>query len=301
MPEEGIELLKHEDLLTYEEILRLVDVYARHGISKIRLTGGEPLVRRDVVDLVKWIGENPHITDVSLTTNGVRLKDYAFDLRQAGLRRINISLDSLRRDRFAHITRRDRFNDVWEGVEASLRCGFTPVKINVVVINGINDDEVRDFAQLSVEYPLHVRFIEFMPVGNGNDWSEDRVYSNSFVMEEIRQVGDLIPVTQLPSNRGPAECYRLRGSKGEIGFIAPITSHFCATCNRLRLTPDGHIRPCLFSDDELNIKQVLRRYPGDEARLMAMLHEALRRKPRGHRIGDVRFKKCQREMYAIGG
>ena len=300
MPEEGVDLIEHGELLTYEEILGVVKVFARNGISKVRLTGGEPLVRKGVVDLVKRIGKIEGIQDLSLTTNGVLLREYAKDLVAAGLHRINISLDTLRPERFAYITRRDRFKEVWEGIEAALRHGLSPVKINVVAIQGFNDDEVQEFARLSLTHPLHIRFIEFMPVGTGNDWHEGGGISNARIMEEISALGELIPVGP-QANDGPAKRYYIKGGTGEIGFISPISSHFCAQCNRLRLTPDGGIRPCLFSDQEIDLKGVVRRGSGGEEDIQEALYQALQAKPKGHHIGDVRFKKCQRGMHAIGG
>jgi cyclic pyranopterin phosphate synthase len=299
MPEEVVELVEHGDLLTYEEIVRTIEVFARNGISKIRLTGGEPLVRRGVVDLIKRIAKIKGITDLSLTTNGVLLKEYAGAMVEAGLRRINVSLDTLKPDRFAYITRRNRFKEVWEGIEAALRHGLSPVKVNMVVIKGLNDDEINDFARLSLIYPLHIRFIEFMPVGEVSNWDGKEIIPFSRIMEEIRRIGELVPMGPY-ENGGPAKRYYIKGGKGEIGFISPITSHFCAQCNRLRLTPDGKIRTCLFSDEEIDLKGALRK-SGGEAILEKILYQALQAKPEGHRIGDVRFKKCQRGMHAIGG
>jgi cyclic pyranopterin phosphate synthase len=220
-------------------------------------------------------------------------------LVEAGLRRINISLDTLRSERFAYITRRDKFKEVWEGIEAALQHGLSPVKINVVAIKGFNDDEVHEFARLSLTHPLHIRFIEFMPMGEGNDWYEGGGISSAQIMEEIREIGELIPVGP-QANDGPAQRYYIKGGKGEMGFISPISSHFCAQCNRLRLTPDGGIRPCLFSDDEIDLKGIVRG-SGGEGDIEEALHQALRAKPEGHQIGDVRFKKCQRGTHAIGG
>jgi cyclic pyranopterin phosphate synthase len=299
MPEEGVELIGHGDLLTYEEIMKVIGVFARNGISKIRLTGGEPLVRRGVVDLIKGITRIEGVKDLSLTTNGVLLQEYAGDLVKAGLRRINVSLDTLRPDRFAYITRRDKFKEVWQGIEAALRHQLAPIKINVVVIQGFNDDEVLDFARLSLTYPLHVRFIEFMPVGEGSNWHGEATIPSSRIMEEIREVNELIPIG-LQENDGPAKRYCIKGGRGEIGFISPISSHFCAQCNRLRLTPDGKIRTCLFSDEEINLKDAWRA-SGREDTVEEVLYQALQAKPQGHRIGDMRFKKCQRGMHAIGG
>jgi cyclic pyranopterin phosphate synthase len=299
MPEEGVESINHRDLLTYEEIRKVIEVFARNGISKIRLTGGEPLVRKGVVDLIKGIARIEGVKDLSLTTNGVLLKEYAGDLAEAGLRRINISLDTLHPDRFAYITRRDRFNEVWAGIEEALRQRLSPVKVNIVVIKGFNDDEIKDFARLSLTYPLHIRFIEFMPVGEGGNWDGAEIISPSQIMEEIKEIGELIPIGP-EANDGPAKRYYIKGSMGEIGFIAPVSSHFCEQCNRLRLTPDGKIRPCLFSDEEIDLKGVLRGSGGEE-KVEEVLYQALQAKPEGHRIGDRRFKKCQRGMHAIGG
>ena len=299
MPEEGVEMVGHGALLTYEEIVRTIEVFARSGISKVRITGGEPLVRRGVVDLIKRIARIQGINDLSLTTNGVLLKEYAGALVEAGLHRINISLDTLRPDRFAYITRRDSFKEVWEGIEEALRHGLSPIKVNVVVIKGLNDDEIKDFARLSLTYPLHIRFIEFMPVGDGNEWHGEEAIPSTRIMEEIKGIGELFPLAPY-ENGGPAKRYYLKEGKGEIGFISPISSHFCAQCNRLRLTPDGKIRTCLFSDEEIDLKAALRK-GGGEATLTEILYQALQAKPEGHRIGDMRFKKCQRGMHAIGG
>jgi cyclic pyranopterin phosphate synthase len=299
MPEEGVEMIEHGDLLTYEEINKVIKVFARNGISKVRLTGGEPLVRRGVVDLVKGIAKIEGIKDLSLTTNGVLLKEYVKALAAAGLRRVNVSLDTLRPDRFAYITRRDKFKEVWEGIETALAHRLSPVKLNVVVIKGFNDDEIKDFARLSLTYPLHIRFIEFMPLGQANIWNGEGVISSAQIMEEIAAIGELLPRGP-EANDGPAKRYYLRGSAGEIGFISPISSHFCAQCNRLRLTPDGKIRTCLFSDEEIDLRGVLRA-AGHEEKIEDVLYQALQAKPEGHRIGDLRFKKCQRGMHAIGG
>jgi cyclic pyranopterin phosphate synthase len=299
MPEEGVEMIEHGDLLTYEEINKVIEVFARNGISKVRLTGGEPLVRRGVVDLVKGIAKIEGIKDLSLTTNGVLLKEYVKALAAAGLRRINVSLDTLHPDRFAYITRRDKFKEVWEGIETALEYRLSPVKINVVVMKGFNDDEIKDFARLSLTYPLHIRFIEFMPLGQATIWNGEGVIPSAQIMEEIAEIGELLPRGP-EANDGPAKRYYLRGSAGEIGFISPISSHFCARCNRLRLTPDGKIRTCLFSDEEIDLRGVLRA-SGDEEKIEDVLYQALQAKPEGHRIGDLRFKKCQRGMHAIGG
>lgn len=299
MPEEGIPLIHHRDILTYEEILRLVKVYAEAGISKVRITGGEPLVRKGVVDLIAQISQIPGIADLSMTTNAVLLQGFVPDLKKAGLKRINISLDTLDPAKFQLITRRDKFHQVWAGIEESLRAGFHPVKLNVVTINGTNHTEVVDFAALSLKVPLSIRFIEYMPTGC-DQWSPDLVIEASRIKEIIEaELGTLIPVSNT-SHQGPAVCYRFQDSPGEIGFINPVSSHFCDTCNRIRLTPDGHLRTCLFSDDETDLKPYLRSNCSDEV-LLEVLHQTLAAKPRRHLLETVQFKKCQRTMSAIGG
>jgi len=297
MPEEGIPLIPHDNILRYEEILRLVKVYAKAGISKIRLTGGEPLVRKGVSDFVSDLAKTPGINDLSMTTNGVLFKQFAQPLKNAGLTRINISLDTLDPDKFHTITRRDKFHEVWAGIEEALRIGLSPVKLNVVAINGTNHNEVLDFARLTQRLPLSVRFIEYMPAGEGQ-WNPDLVYTANKMKQEIEKLGELIHIEE--ENTGPAIRYRFQKSLGEIGFINPISSHFCKTCNRIRLTPDGNLRPCLFSDDEIDLKPFLRGNCSDE-KLLEALNQALSMKPEQHQITTIQFKKCQRTMSAIGG
>ena len=299
MPEEGIPLIPHEHILTYEEILRIVRVFAAEGISKVRLTGGEPLVRKGIVDFVGSLSQIDGIQDLSLTTNGVLLKKFASDLKRSGLKRVNISLDSLRRDRFRQITRRDEYDPVWEGIIEALSVGLSPVKINVVAIRGLNDDEIEDFARLTLHLPLTIRFIEFMPSGGGQAWEETNLITAPQIQKRLLKMGDLIP---LSSDRwgGPAMRFRFREAPGEIGLIGAVSNHFCETCNRLRLTADGKIRTCLFSDEEFDVKELLRK-GGTNEDLRHQLHEALRKKPEGHCINTNQFRKCQRSMSAIGG
>lgn len=299
MPVEGIPLIPHEDILTYEEILRIARVFATEGISKIRLTGGEPLVRKGMVDFISHLNQIAEIRDLSLTTNGILLKEFAQDLKQAGLKRINISLDSLKQERFCQITRKDDLGRVWAGIEEALRVGLSPVKINMVAIQGLNDDEIESFARLTLHLPLTVRYIEYMPSGNGKEWEESDMLTIPQIKSRLEYMGRLIPV---PSNEwdGPAMRFRLEGAMGEIGLIGPVSSHFCDECNRLRLTPDGKIRTCLFSDEEIDVKELLRR-GGSDRDLRERLLIALRAKPERHHINTHQFKKCQRNMSAIGG
>ncbi len=299
MPEEGIPLLSHEEILSYEEILRIVRVFAREGISKVRLTGGEPLVRKGIVDFVSSLSRIEGINDLSLTTNGILLKEHAQALRRAGLKRINISLDSLRRDRFREITRRDDYERVWEGIMEALKVSFSPTKINMVAMRGINDDEIESFARLTLRLPLAIRYIEYMPSGNGEEWSESAIVTIPEITHRLERIGRLIPVPSDPWD-GPALRFRLEGAVGEIGLIGPVSNHFCGECNRLRLTPDGKIRTCLFSDEEIDVRELLRK-GGTDRDLRDRLFLAIQKKPERHPINTHRFRKCQRNMSAIGG
>jgi len=299
MPEEGIPLISHQEMLTYEEILRIVRVFASEGISKVRLTGGEPLVRKRIVDFISRLSQIEEIKDLSLTTNGLLLKDLADVLKHAGLKRVNISLDSLKRDRFYQITRRDDFEHVWSGIEEALRVGLSPIKINMVAIKGLNDDEIESFARLTIHLPLTIRYIEYMPSGNGEEWKESDILTIPQIKSRLENIGKLIPI---PSDQwdGPAKRFRIDGAIGEIGLIGAVSSHFCEECNRIRLTPDGKIRTCLFSDDEIDVREILRN-GGTDQDLKERLLVALRTKPERHHINSYQFKKCQRNMSAIGG
>jgi len=299
MPEEGIPLIPHQEILTYEEIGRIVRVFATEGISKVRLTGGEPLVRKGIVDFIGRLSRIDGIEDLSLTTNGILLKELARDLKAAGLKRINVSLDSLKRERFHRITRRDDFDRVWAGIEEAMSVGLYPIKINMVAIKGMNDDEIESFARLTLRLALTIRYIEYMPSGNGEDWKESDLLTIPQIKNRLERVGKLNPV---PSDRwdGPAKRFRFEGAAGEIGLIGAVSTHFCEECNRLRLTADGKIRACLFSDDEIDLKETLRG-GGSDQDLKERLHLALRTKPQRHHINTHQFKKCQRNMSAIGG
>jgi cyclic pyranopterin phosphate synthase len=299
MPEEGISLIPHDEILTYEELLRIVRVFAKEGISKVRLTGGEPLVRKGIADFLSRLSQIEGIEDLSLTTNGILLKESAQDLKRAGLKRINISLDSLRRERFYQITRKDEYERVWGGIEEALRVGLSPVKVNMVAIKGLNDDEIESFARLTFHLPLTIRYIEYMPSGNGKEWKEDDILTIPQIKSRLENIGKLIPI---PLDRwdGPAKRFRIEGALGEIGLIGPVSSHFCDDCNRLRLTSDGKIRTCLFSDEEFDVKELLRK-GGSDLDLKERLLVALRTKPERHSINTYQFKKCQRNMSAIGG
>ncbi len=256
-PNEKFVKLRHEDILTYEEILKVAKIAVSMGIKKIRLTGGEPLVRKNIVSLVERLIQIPRIEDLSLTTNAVRLKELAHPLFKAGLRRINVSLDTLNAKTFAFITGKDLFDKVWEGIEESQKVGLNPIKLNMVVIRGINDHEVSQMARLTIEKPYHVRFIELMPVGLYNFWKPERFVAIDEIKKTIEEIAPLIPLSN-GSLSGPAKRFRFPGAKGEIGFISPLSHHFCGQCNRIRLTASGRLRPCLFSDKEIDLKYALR-------------------------------------------
>jgi len=292
-------LISHEEILTYEEIVRIVRVFSREGISKVRLTGGEPLIRKGIVNFISCLSQIEEIKDLSLTTNGILLKEFAQDLKKVGLKRINISLDSLRRERFHQITRRDDFERVWIGIEEALRVGLSPIKINMVAIRGLNDDEIESFARLTLHLPLTIRYIEYMPSGNGEEWKESDILTTPQIRNRLENVGKLIPILSDPWD-GPAKRFQIEGAIGEIGLIGAISSHFCDECNRLRLTPDGKIRTCLFSDEEIDVKELLRT-GGSDLDLKERLLTALKKKPERHPINTHQFKKCQRNMSAIGG
>lgn len=301
MPPDGMNLLAHHDILSYEEIVRIAQIAVNEGISKIRITGGEPLVRKGMVTLVHNLSELDGIKDLSMTTNGILLSEYARPLVDAGLQRVNVSMDSLQPGLFKDITRGGDLSLVWKGIEKAQDAGLSPIKINVVAIQGFNDSEIIDFARLTIANDYQVRFIEFMPVGNGNGWHQEKYLSGLKIRTIIEEHHMLEPVLRNQEGmRGPAELYRLPGAQGMIGFINPISSHFCTTCNRLRLTADGKLRPCLFADQEIDILQPLRSAGTDEE-LKLLLHEALSSKPKGHTVMEPTFRKCTRDMVAIGG
>lgn len=302
MPPDGIQLLNHQDILSFEEILRIVRAAAGMGIHKIRLTGGEPLARLGLPELVRMIAQVPEIDDISMTTNAHALPTYAGELAEAGLDRVNISLDSLKPERFHMISRVGDLDRVWAGVRAAEEAGLKPVKLNVVVLRGFNDDEVVDIARLTLESERHVRFIEVMPLGHNELWAADGFISVKEIRERIESaLGPLQQVGKddLVVGNGPARYWRIPGARGTIGFISPVSEHFCAGCNRLRLTADGRLRPCLLSDLEIDLRRPLRSGISDEE-LVSLIKEAVRRKPDGHHL-ELGEHPVIREMSQIGG
>jgi len=291
--------LPRSQILSYEEIQDMVQVAAGMGISKVRLTGGEPLLRPDLSKLVRMLSRIEGIDDISLTSNGILLSNYALELKQAGLKRVNLSLDTLKEDRFKRISGRDKLAEVLSAIEAAHLAGLEPVKINMVVLRGINDDETIDFARMSTSQGWHVRFIEFMPFGTPQAEALATVPARE-IQERIQSLGKLEPYTGKTGN-GPARYYRLPGAKGTIGFITPMTEHFCDTCNRLRLTSDGQLRPCLLDDDEVNLKEPLRNRTGTDE-LEQLIQQAVTiKRERHHLTGGLAPGTVKRPMCQIGG
>ena len=297
----GAGLPSQEEVLSYEQVLRVVRVAVGLGVEKVRLTGGEPLLRPGVVGFVRELARIPGLVEVRLTTNGVLLAEMAAELYQAGIRKLNISLDSLQRQRFAEITGHDLFERVWAGIEASRRLGFSPIKLNAVAMAGVNDDELVEFARLTLSTPLNVRFIEFMPVGQAGAGQGSRYLPVSVIRERIEAaLGELTPVKSAKLD-GPARVFTLAGAKGSVGFISPLSEHFCATCNRLRLTAAGRLRSCLLTDQETDLAAALRAGCDDQA-IAAIIRQTIRDKPQGHTLAaGQRLGSCHGEMSRIGG
>lgn len=287
-----------DQLLTPEEILRVGAIARALGVRAVRITGGEPLVRRDAVEVVAGLA-GLGFEDVSLTTNGTRLARLAGPLAAAGLRRVNVSCDSLRADRFPTIRRRGRLEEVLEAMDAAEAAGLSPVKVNVVLMAGVNDDEILDFAALARTTGRVVRFIEFMPLDAPGSWSRDHVVPSEDVLETIGARWPLVEIKD-PGDPAPAERYRFADGAGEVGIIATVTRPFCATCNRLRVTADGAVRNCLFSNDERSLRDLLRAGASDEE-LAAVLVGAVEAKRAGHGIGEPTFIRSRRSMSMIGG
>ncbi len=302
-PKEGISLQSHDDILRYEEIIRIVSVAVKMGLIKVRLTGGEPLVRRGFIEFIAALKGINGLQDISLTTNGIFLEEFAQSIFGAGIRRINVSLDSLDKDKYFRITNGGNLDAVLRGIAKAEEIGFSPIKINTVAIKGFNDDEVLEFAQLAFNKPFQVRFIELMPVGQVKSEYNDDYLPATQLMQEINRRYELEEVTgKKNKSDGPATIFRIKGGRGEIGFINPISNHFCATCNRLRLTAEGKLRSCLLNEDEIDLKKALRENCSD-AELERYIRKAILLKPKQHDLACAgnHLKKCHRDMSAIGG
>ena len=296
MPESGIQMLPHRDILSYEEIGTVVKAAAGLGVTKVRISGGEPLIRSDLPRLVSLISKIDGIDDLALTTNGILLEQHAARLKEAGLKRVNVSLDSLRPERFNQITRRGSLDAVLRGIETARKVGLNPVKINMVVLKGTNDDEVVDFALKTIRDGWNVRYIEIMPIGDNG--SASRFVSTAETKAKLAALGEL-QSCQTKVGNGPARYFKLPGASGTIGFISALSEHFCFCCNRLRLTANGRLRPCLMSDDEIDLREKLRSGASIED-ISALIRQAIAAKPERHHLleGGPAPKK---PMAQVGG
>jgi len=298
VPKDAIPRVPHDEILRYEEILRIVSVGVDLGITKVRVTGGEPLVRKGVYNFLGQLTRIEGLTDVALTTNGIFLKQNIDKIKSANIKRINISLDTLDREKYAKTTGLDKFQQVWQGIELAHRSGFDPIKINVVALRGVNEDELTNFARLSLSYPFHIRFIEYMPIGKSHMNFEPPLLIPE-IKDHISKIGNLIDI---PKDRydGPAERFRFKEAQGEIGFIGALSCHFCDACNRLRLTASGGLRPCLLSDYQLDLKKPLRNGCSDTD-LADILLAAVNKKPSGHHLEINDPVGVSSQMSSIGG
>ena len=290
MPVEGICKKEHKEMLSEDELVQAVEAAVSLGITKLRITGGEPLVKRNILSICRRIAAVNGIREVCMTTNGILLPALAVPLREAGVTRLNISLDTLDRKKYAYITRGGALDDAWAGIEAALSAGYQKVKLNAVLIGGFNDEESAALAELTKQYPLDVRFIEMMPMYNSGDFDETAFLPCEKVLEVLPELAAVEP------DGGVAQLYQLPGAMGRVGLIRPVNAHFCGSCNRIRLTADGKIKPCLHSAEEYNIKGL------DFTGMRSVMEQAIQRKPEWH--GEMSFKKrshAGRNMNQIGG
>ena len=303
MPSEGVDIKKHDEMLTEEELLMICKVAAQNGVKKFRLTGGEPLVKKNFLEICKRIKQINGVEELCVTTNGSLLAGQINELKDIGIDRINISLDTLDKEKFKYITRIGNLDDTLDGIKAALDAGFKKIKINVVLIGGFNDDEIIDFVNLTKKYPLDVRFIELMPMYDSGDFKKEAFIPNSKVLEVLDQnkikyekIERLDPITKKPNDNGTALLYKIEGALGNIGLISPLSHSFCATCNRVRLTADGKLKPCLHSNQEINIKGL------NESEMDAKFKEAILAKPAEHDyLSSESRTKAGRNMNQIGG
>ncbi len=286
-------------LMSFDEMHRLVRVAAGLGVTKVRLTGGEPLCRKGVIEFIRRLSAIQRIDDIAITTNATLLTESATALKAAGLKRINISLDTLNKAKYRQLTGADRFDDVWSGLMTALQMGFGPIKINMVVMRGVNDEEIETMAQLAMYYPFHVRFIEYMPIGTDPLQARSYFVPVTEMEQRLNRMGTLLPVAAT-DNGGPAKRFRFKDMPGEVGWIGSMSNHFCRTCNRIRLTADGRLRVCLLAEEQVDIITPLRTGATDTA-LAACFHDAIGRKRRQHRMDFTRDRMLQTQMVRIGG
>ncbi|MDD4504665.1 MAG: GTP 3',8-cyclase MoaA [Clostridiaceae bacterium] len=299
MPEEGIDKKEHMEMLTLEEIFEVVKVCTNLGTDKIRITGGEPLVRKGLTGLIEKITALESIKDIAVTTNGVLLKKLAHDLKRAGLKRINVSLDTMDAKKYEYITRGGNIKDVLEGIAEALKVGLLPIKINTVLTKGFNENEIGDFIKLTLKENIDVRFIELMPLGQAASFASEHYFPNTEVLERFKE---LEPVEAVDKS-SPAKYYKLPGAKGRVGLINPISHKFCDNCNRIRLTADGKLKPCLHSNKEIDVRGILRDTQLDDkySALRGAVAEAIQSKPEHHTLNDLCNEPIERDMYTIGG
>ncbi len=297
MPEKGVCKKKHEDMMSLEEMLQAVKTAVSLGINKIRITGGEPLLKKNIIDICKKISEIPGVNTLCITTNGVLLEQYAKALKEAGIKGVNISLDTLNREKFFQMTGKDEIESVKAGIRAALKAGFDKMKINTVLIGGFNDDEAEEISKLTLKYPVDVRFIELMPMNRDADFDRESFVPLDFVAARLSGLQKLEDDKLSTEDKSSvARLYRYEGALGRVGFISAVSNHFCNQCNRIRLTADGKIKPCLHSEREINIKGL------DEAAMKEAFKEAIMEKPMAH--GDLsfgNFTESTRTMNCIGG
>ncbi len=300
MPSEDVQFVQRSKLMSFEEIVKFVRLVVPLGVNKIRLTGGEPLVRKEIPELVKMIAEIPGIKDIGITTNGILLPQYAQQLFDAGLRRINISLDALNAKKFQEITRRDEYEKVMQGIQAAHDAGFEPIKINAVSIRNLTEEEIVPFGRLARETGAEIRFIEFMPLDADNQWEREKVLFAHEIQEILSKgIMPLVPEEQKDKS-APAANFMFEDGVGRIGFISSISNPFCMSCNRFRLTADGKLRNCLFSLEETDIRELFRKNAPDE-QVIDAVRNSIAAKKEGHEINTARFIQPDRPMYSIGG
>ncbi len=307
-PEKQFKFIPHQEILRYEEIIEIVQEAVNLGITNIRITGGEPLVRKGIVNFIKKLNKIEKLEDISLTTNGFFLAEYAEKLKDAGLNRVNISLDSLQKNKYRKITQGGNLKRVLGGIDSALKAGLLPIKINTVLIRGINDDEVEDFVRLAIEKPLNIRFIELMPSREEiKENYNDKFISVLEIKESLAKKYSFSPINKSSGN-GPAKYYQIKGGEGTIGFITALSQHFCQSCNRIRLTSEGKIRPCLFSNQEIDLKTVIREVENtgkDQILRKKVIRDkikvAVKLKPKGHKIKEWISNNLFFEMSRIGG
>lgn len=299
-PKDGSDLVSHYNVATYEEILKIVKICINLGITKVRVTGGEPFVRKGLTDFLKNLCLFPELKDISVTTNGSLLnKETLKNLYEMGIHRLNFSLDTLNREKFRYITGSDCFEKVRENIRTALDIGMAPVKINTVLLRGINDDEIAELAEISVENPFHVRFIEYMPIGSTSIRLDQQILTPEVKQAVKERFGDLEPVLQEEFD-GPARRFRIKDAKGEIGFITPVSNHFCSSCNRIRLVATGGLRPCLLNDRETDILTPLRSGASRDT-IENLVLQTIKSKPSAHNLADTSCKCVAGQMTSIGG